>query len=134
MKKVEVGSKWVAKVDLPESASILKGTVITVESLSQDEIIYSEDGEPDIAWYADPKLWYEHFEPYAETVKTIEVGSKWVVKEDYPLNAEVWKGDVVVIKHLIHANQILYSDLNTDKVWYSNVGIWYDHFKPLGKT
>jgi len=133
MKKVEVGSKWVAKVDLPESASILKGTVITVESLSQDEIIYSEDGEPDIAWYADPKLWYEHFEPYAETVKTIEVGSKWVVKEDYPLNAEVWKGDVVVIKHLIHANQILYSDLNTDKVWYSNVGIWYDHFKPFGE-
>lgn len=133
MKKVEVGSKWVAKADLPEFASILKGTVVTVEYLTHDGIDYSADGEPDITWYACPKLWYEHFEPYVETVKAIEVGSKWVAKENYPLSAEVYKGDVVVIKHFRHDNQILYSGPNTDNVWYSNVGVWHDHFKPFGE-
>jgi hypothetical protein len=133
MKKVEVGSKWVAKVHLPESASILKGTVITVESLSYDEIIYSEDGEPDIAWYADPKLWYEHFEPYAETVKAIEVGSKWVAKVDEPWSALVYVNEEVTVTRVdIKTGTASFMDsLNCQ--WSGNLGSWREYFEPFGE-
>lgn len=69
MKKVEVGSKWVAKVDLPESSGILEGAVVTVESFLYNEVTYSEDAEPAFTWFADPNLWYDHFKPFGEDVK-----------------------------------------------------------------
>jgi hypothetical protein len=63
--KIEVGSKWVAKIDRPQHAGILTGDVVTVSRVDATGIVYHKD-EEDLPWYAETSLWHNHFEPYVE--------------------------------------------------------------------
>jgi hypothetical protein len=63
--KIEVGSKWVAKGNRPQSAGILAGDVVVVAKVSFSEITYYKD-EDDLPWYAETSLWHGHFKPYVE--------------------------------------------------------------------
>jgi hypothetical protein len=61
--KIEVGSKWVSKVDHPESTNLLTGYEVVVEEVTFKEIVYQHEGK---LWYASSNLWHDHFKPYVE--------------------------------------------------------------------
>lgn len=65
--KIEVGSKWVAKVDEPLAAGIYTGEVVVVESVDsvREEIVYEAQSDLD-TWYSNTLAWHDHFEPYVE--------------------------------------------------------------------
>lgn len=63
--KIEVGSKWVAKIDNPQGAGILTGAVVRVIEVDGIETIYYDYGD-DLPAYAASILWYDYFKPYVE--------------------------------------------------------------------
>lgn len=71
--KIEVGSKWVAKVARPHLANILTGTVVTVVEVQDCDITYYEDGKGTV-WYAAPSLWHDHFKPYVGVQEGFTLG------------------------------------------------------------
>jgi len=126
--KIEVGSKWVSKVNHPQCASILTGYEVVVEEVTFKCIIYRHEGK---LWYADPNLWHDNFKPYTEgkPMNEITVGSKWVAKGNRPQSAGILAGDVVTVSE-VDATEIMYYKDEDDLPWYANPNLWYDNFKP----
>lgn len=61
----------------------------------------------------------------------VEVGSLWVAKVDCPLSASVCEGDVVVVKEIREgSDDIIYTLVNDNAIWYSHSGAWGNDFKP----
>lgn len=59
--KIEVGSKWVAKVDRPYSTGVLSGEIVEVTHHLGGGGIYFNN-----KWYHQFSDWHDHFEPYVE--------------------------------------------------------------------
>jgi len=126
--KIEVGSKWVAKVDEPLSAEIYTGEVVVVESVDsvRKEIVYEAQSDLN-TWYSNTLAWHDHFEPYVEekTKEKITVGSEWVAKVDRPYSTDVLSGEIVEVTHHLGGGGICFNNK-----WYCQSENWHDHFEP----
>ena len=63
MKKVKVGSEWIAKIDNPRKANVLKGDRVIVSRVDAKYVYYTSGTE--MKWVCSPDLWGEHFSPVA---------------------------------------------------------------------
>lgn len=62
----------------------------------------------------------------------VEVGSLWVAKVDCPLSADVREGNIVTVKEIREgSDEILYTLVYDNKIWYSHLGAWDNDFKPF---
>lgn len=64
---IEIGSKWVAKVDHPICAGISIDEVVVVKSVDSfsKEIVYEAQSDLE-TWYSNTLTWHNHFKPYVE--------------------------------------------------------------------
>jgi hypothetical protein len=95
VKKVKVGSEWVAKVDNPRQADVLKGDRVIVSRVDAKYVYYTSGTE--IGWVCSPEVWGEHFSPVAGgsdnvnspshygqgKIEAIEYISDFLTKEEY---------------------------------------------------
>jgi len=129
--KIEIGSKWVSKVDEPLGADIYTGEVVVVESVDsvRKEIVYEAQSDLD-TWYSNTLEWHNHFKPYVEEklMNKITVGSKWVAKVDHPYLTGTRLGEIVEVTHHLKSDTLYFNNK-----WYGRFSDWYDNFKPYGE-
>lgn len=59
--KIEIGSKWVAKVDHPYLSGIRLGEIVEITHHLVGNTLYFNN-----KWYGKFSDWYDHFKPYVE--------------------------------------------------------------------
>lgn len=127
MDKVEVGSKWVALSDRPQSAGILKGAVVSVTNATDDEIEYLDETPKEskngLFWYATPSQWHFYFKPY--------VGSKWKALVDEPWSAAVYMDEQVTVTYADPKTGSLIFKDGRNEFWRGNLGVWEMYFEPV---